>query len=53
MTYIQAFTALILLVAIERIVELAVSKRNLAWSKANGGVEFSFGHYPFMVFLRD
>ena len=52
MTYIQAFTALIVVVAIERIVELVVSKRNLAWSKANGGVEFSFGHYPFMVFLH-
>lgn len=52
MTYIQAVTALLILVAIERIVELAVSKRNLAWSKAHGGIEFSFGHYPFMVFLH-
>ena len=52
MTYIQAFTILIILVAIERIIELAVSKRNLAWSRENGGVEFSFGHYPFMVFLH-
>lgn len=52
MTYIAAFTLLISLVAIERVVELVVSKRNLSWSMANGGVEFSFGHYPFMVFLH-
>ena len=52
MTYIQTVTALLILVAIERIVELAVSKRNLAWSKDHGGLEFSFGHYPFMVFLH-
>lgn len=52
MTYIQAFTLLIALVAVERIVELVVSKRNLLWSKEHGGIEFSFGHYPFMVFLH-
>jgi methyltransferase len=52
MSYTQAFTILILLVGIERIVELVVSKRNLEWSRANGGIEFSFGHYPFMVVLH-
>lgn len=52
MTYAQGFILLLVLVAIERIVELIVSKRNLEWSKENGGVEFSFGHYPFMVFLH-
>ena len=52
MTYLQAFTILIIVVGIERVVELAVSKRNLAWSKDHGGIEFSFGHYPFMVFLH-
>jgi methyltransferase len=51
-SYIQAFTILIILVAIERVVELLVSKRNLAWSKDHGGIEFSFGHYPFMVILH-
>jgi methyltransferase len=51
-SYIQAFTILIILVAIERVVELLVSKRNLAWSKDHGGIEFSFGHYPFMVSLH-
>lgn len=52
MNYSQAFTLLIALVAVERIVELVVSKRNLAWSREHGGVEFSFGHYPFMVSLH-
>jgi methyltransferase len=52
MTYIQGFTILIILVAIERVVELTVSKRNLSWSKDHGGIEFSFGHYPFMVILH-
>ncbi len=47
-----AFTILIVLVAIERVAELAVSKRNLAWSQTQGGVEYGRGHYPFMVVLH-
>jgi len=47
-----AFTLLIVLVAVERLVELRVSKRNLAWSFAQGGVEFGRSHYPFMVALH-
>lgn len=38
--------------AVERVVELAVAKRNLAWSRANGGMEFGAGHYPAMVTLH-
>jgi methyltransferase len=37
---------------VERLVELAVSKRNLRWSRAHGGVEFGHSHYPFMVVLH-
>jgi methyltransferase len=40
------------LVAIGRLAELVVAKRNLAWSRARGGVESGFGHYPFMVVLH-
>ncbi len=29
-----------------------VSRRNLAWSYARGGVEYGAGHYPFMVVLH-
>ncbi|HBJ72528.1 MAG TPA: hypothetical protein DDY88_02165 [Actinobacteria bacterium] len=47
-----AFTLLIALVAIERLIELRVSKRNLEWSFANGGVEFGRSHYPAMVALH-
>lgn len=48
----RGFIALILLVAVERVAELVVSNRNLAWSKANGGREFGAGHYPVMVALH-
>ena len=47
-----AFTLLIALVAVERLVELRVSKRNLQWSFAHGGIEFGRSHYPFMVALH-
>lgn len=38
--------------AVERLVEVRVSKRNAAWSLARGGVESGAGHYPFMVVLH-
>lgn len=47
-----AFTVLIALVAVERLAELYVSKRNLRWSLAHGGVEFGHSHYPYMVALH-
>ena len=47
-----AFTILIALVAVERVVELVVSKRNLRWSRAHGGVEYGHSHYPYMVALH-
>lgn len=39
-------------IAVERIAELVVSTRNLAWSRAQGGNEFGAGHYPAMVALH-
>jgi methyltransferase len=47
-----AYVLLIAAVAVERIAELVVSQRNLAWSRANGGIEFGAGHYPVMVVLH-
>jgi methyltransferase len=47
-----AYMLLIAAVAVERIAELIVSQRNLAWSRANGGIEFGAGHYPVMVVLH-
>jgi methyltransferase len=52
MNSLTAFTVLIVLVGLERLAELVVSKRNAAWSKARGGVETGFGHYPVMVVLH-
>ncbi|WP_066902569.1 isoprenylcysteine carboxyl methyltransferase family protein [Mycolicibacterium houstonense] len=49
---VKGFTALIALVAVERVIELVVSKRNLRWSKSQGGKEFGAGHYPVMVALH-
>jgi methyltransferase len=52
MTSLTAFTILVALVALERLVELVVSRRNAAWSFARGGTETGRGHYPFMVVLH-
>ena len=52
MTSLWAFTALIVLVALERVAELVVSRRNAAWSLERGGRETGAGHYPFMVVLH-
>lgn len=46
------YLLLIAAVAAERVAELVVSQRNLAWSRARGGVEFGAGHYPAMVVLH-
>lgn len=47
-----AFTFLIIVVAFERIVELVISKRNLLWSFAQGGIEYGRSHYKYMVALH-
>ena len=46
------YTVLVGLVGVGRLGELVIAKRNLAWSRARGGVESGFGHYPFMVVLH-
>lgn len=46
------FTVLVGLVGVERLAELVVAKRNLAWSLARGGRETGSSHYPFMVVLH-
>jgi len=46
------YTLLVGAVAVERVAELVVAKRNLAWSRARGGVEAGAGHYPAMVLLH-
>ncbi|GAA3113151.1 isoprenylcysteine carboxylmethyltransferase family protein [Planomonospora alba] len=46
------YLLLILLVAAERLAELAVARRNTRWSLARGGVVSGRGHYPWMVALH-
>ncbi|WP_026875807.1 isoprenylcysteine carboxyl methyltransferase family protein [Jiangella gansuensis] len=46
------FTALVGLIALERLAELVVSNRHAAWSLARGGVEYGRRHYPVMVVLH-
>jgi methyltransferase len=46
------YVLLIAAVGLERIAELVVSQRNLAWSRDRGGEEFGAGHYPAMVVLH-
>lgn len=43
---------LVLAVAIERVAELVVSKRNAQWSFAHGAREFGQPHYPVMVVIH-
>lgn len=47
-----AYTALVGMVALERLAELIVSRRNAVWSFARGGVEHGRGHWPAMVVLH-
>jgi len=51
-TSVALFTALLAAVALERLVELVVSARNIRWAMARGGVERGLGHYPVMVTLH-
>jgi methyltransferase len=46
------YVMLVAAVALERLAEMVVSQRNLAWARARFGREHSFGHYPFMVVLH-
>lgn len=46
------FLVIIGLTIIERLIELRLGKRNLAWSLERGGVESGQGHWPWMVTLH-
>jgi methyltransferase len=52
MTSLAAFTVVVALVGVERVVELLVSRRNAAWSLERGGRETGQGHFPAMVVLH-
>jgi methyltransferase len=46
------YLILLFAVGVERLAELVLAQRNLAWSRARGGVEIGAGHYPVMVALH-
>jgi methyltransferase len=46
------FAVLVAAVALERVAELVVARRNQRWSTARGAVEAGAGHYPAMVALH-
>jgi methyltransferase len=46
------FTLFVVVVGLERVAELVVSRRHEAWSMARGGVEYGRSHYPVMVALH-
>jgi methyltransferase len=46
------YVVLVLLVGLERLAELVVSRRNASWSLARGGREIGARHYPVMVVLH-
>jgi methyltransferase len=52
MTSQWLFTAFVLLVGLERLAELVVSKRHAAWALSRGGIERGQSHYPVMVVLH-
>lgn len=46
------YTALVVLVALQRLAELALSRRNERRLRSRGAVEAGAGHYPWMVALH-
>lgn len=43
---------LVVLIIVQRLLELAHAKRNQVWAFANGGKEYAPEHYPYMVLLH-
>lgn len=52
MSSTSLFVGLVAAVALERLVELVVSDRNIRAARERGGVERGTGHYPVMVVLH-
>ncbi len=52
MVSLAAYLALLVLVGLERVAELVLSRRNLAWSLRRGGLEVGQEHYRAMVVMH-
>lgn len=46
------YLAFLLLLAVERLVELAISRRNALWSLEQGGIEYGREHFIYMKLLH-
>ncbi len=46
------YLGLLVVIALERMAELVVSRGNLAWAMSRSGREHGAGHYPLMVLLH-
>ncbi|MFD1206915.1 isoprenylcysteine carboxyl methyltransferase family protein [Sporosarcina contaminans] len=46
------FIYILMLVILQRIIELFVARRNERWMKSKGAIEAGEGHYPFMVAMH-
>ena len=49
---VAAYLVFLLVLALERVVELLISRRNAAWSFDQGGVEYGARHLPYMKALH-
>lgn len=52
MTSTTWFVLLVAAVAVERVFELVISQRHIAWARARGGVELGREHYLAMVLIH-
>jgi methyltransferase len=46
------YTLLLVALGVERVFELSLSRRNAAWAKARGGIEYGQGHLRWMKLLH-
>ncbi|MFI6604690.1 isoprenylcysteine carboxyl methyltransferase family protein [Nonomuraea sp. NPDC050536] len=46
------YLVLIGLVGCERLAELVVARRHLAWARSRGGIEYGRSHYPWLVLVH-
>ena len=49
---VELYLVFLLLIALERLVELAISRRNAAWSLEQGGIEYGSEHFVYMKLLH-
>ncbi|MFV1979994.1 MAG: hypothetical protein ACC655_02480, partial [Rhodothermia bacterium] len=47
-----AYSVIVGLVALERLFELVIARRNMRHQLDRGGIEYGAGHYPLMVLLH-